>query len=93
MQQKIKVRLVTSDPALFRHAAVTLGAADFQIVSDQAIDVAEPDLILRHWVETGWQSPQDAWQDHVPVLTLDLSLVSGDDLVQVVERGLGRRSE
>jgi hypothetical protein len=88
MQQRTTVRLVTSDPALFRNAAVALGAADYHILNDKAIDVSEPNLILRHWAETDWQ-PQ---QGPVPVLTLDLSLVAGENLVHVVERVLGRSS-
>lgn len=87
MQQRTTVRLVTSDPALFRTAAVTLGAADYQILNDSLPEAGEPDLIVRHWAETSSQ-PQFG---PVPVLTLDLSLVSGEDLVEVVERVLGRR--
>jgi hypothetical protein len=88
MQQRATVMLVTRDPALFREAAITLNAADYKIVSGNSISRLVPDLILTHWVEAGSQPPMSV----VPVLTLDLSLVSGDDLVKVVERGLGRRA-
>lgn len=88
MQPRTTVRLVTNDPILFRKAAVTLAEADYHVLADTPGDGGNPDLVLRHWADTDWRSHPDP----VPVLTLDLGTVSGEDLVRVVERVLGHRT-
>ena len=82
MQHGTTVRLIASDPVLYRSAAYTLTAAHFRIM-DPA-DRMRSDLIVRHWAEEG-----AAHQPAVPELTLDLSLISGDALVEVVQRVIG----
>jgi hypothetical protein len=88
MQHTTTVRLIASDPALFRKVAVALAAADYHILADTPDDGEAPDVVLRHWSDTDWRSHPDP----VPVLTLDLGSVSGQDLVHVVERVLGHRN-
>lgn len=85
MQQRTTVRLVASDPVLYRSAACTLAAAHFRIVGPDPVERTHSDLIVRHWGE----AEGDARQASVPELTLDLSLISGDALVDVVERVVG----
>jgi hypothetical protein len=86
MKQKATVLLVAGNPLLQRDAALTLDAAEYHVVTEDSSDAVAPDIILRHF-ETRMQPPPGP----APVLTLDLSLVAGADLVDVVERGLGRR--
>lgn len=85
MQHRTTVRLVASDPVLYRSAAYTLAAAHFRIVGPGPAERLRSDLIVRHWAE----EEGDAAQPSVPELTLDLSLISGDALVDVVERVVG----
>jgi hypothetical protein len=42
-------------------------------------------MIVRHW-----RDDRRFDRPSVPVLTLDLSVVAGDDLIEVVDRVLGR---
>lgn len=85
MQHRTTVRLVASDPVLYRSAAYTLAAAHFRIVGPDSLGRTRSDLIVRHWAE----DEGDARQPSVPELTLDLSLIAGDALVGVVERVVG----
>jgi hypothetical protein len=85
MQHRTTVRLVASDPVLYRSAAYTLAAAHFRIVGPDPLERTRSDLVVRHWAEEGG----DTRQPSVPELTLDLSLISGDALVEVVERVVG----
>lgn len=87
MKSRTTVQLFTRDPKLFRKTSVALAAADYHVLSDASGDNSHPDLILRHWADTDWRSHPDP----VPVLTLDLGIVSDEDLVRVVERVLGHR--
>ena len=84
MQHGTNVRLIASDPVLYRSAAYALTAAHFRIVGADPAERLRSDLIVRHWAEEG-----AAHQRAIPELTLDLSLISGDALVDVVQRVVG----
>lgn len=89
MQNRPTVRLIASDPVLYRSAAYTLAAAHFRVVGPDPVERSRSDLIVRHWAE----GARDTRQPSVPELTLDLSLISGDALVGVVERVVGPASD
>jgi hypothetical protein len=76
--------LLTPDVALGREAATQLSAAGFVVVTNGTTDEC-PDLVLRDWRDGRWLQ-----LGPVPVLTLDLTLVRGIDLVDIVRRVVGQ---
>jgi hypothetical protein len=86
MRYMTTVSVVTGDANLFRSVAAALGE-EYNIVGDESAGMPEPDLILRHWAAPGRYESATA----APILVADLSLLTGDGLVDVVGRVLHRQ--
>jgi hypothetical protein len=86
MQRRATLQLVATDPNVFEDAAQVLGAANYRLVSADPTRHTAPDLIILH------AGDLTASADGVstPVLTLDLAMFCGADLVRVIERVTGR---
>lgn len=86
MQRRATLQLVATDPIVFEGAAQVLGAANYRLVSADPTRHTAPDLIILHAADL------TASADGVstPVLTLDLSLFCGEDLLHVVGRVTNR---
>lgn len=85
MANRPTILLVVADRSLYGTAAATLDSADYDTTGDLRSPDPAPDMIIRHWRdERRFDRPS------VPVLTLDLSVVGGEDLIEVVDRVLGR---
>lgn len=86
MQISPSVRLLSSDPTVLVGAAAELSARGCRVTTsgnDPSVGLI-PDLVVRDWRDVRSLEPTT-----IPVLTLDLSLVRGRELMAVVTRALG----
>jgi hypothetical protein len=81
------VLLQVTDERLRREAAAHLSGAGYHVRTAAAESPETPDLVVRDWRGEAWVAPPA-----VPVLTVDLSLVRGRDLDDLLVRVLGWRA-
>jgi hypothetical protein len=95
LREHATVLLECEDEASRFRAAAGLKSAGYRVRLDHASDPDALDLIVRGWSEEeGWRrAGREPVQGSVPVLTLHLSLFAGAELVDIVERVLGRTAE
>lgn len=80
------VVILATDPTLLQGATSALAGTDWRVATEPAEDPERAHLIVRDW-----RDPRRLDDPGVPVLTLDLAITTGWDLVRVVSRVLGPR--
>jgi hypothetical protein len=83
MQNRPRILLLADDDTLAAEARATLSGAGYTVQTERVL-TGERTLVVRDWRDDGWFEGGSA-----PELTVDLSILQGERLLDTIERALG----